>query len=84
MREIQVTVKYRQGLHARPAVKFIKMATGIVSDITIIKNGDEYEAKGIVSLLSACITHGQTITIRVNGKDEDKAIAAIADFFEKS
>jgi phosphotransferase system HPr (HPr) family protein len=84
MKEVQVTVKYKQGLHARPAVKFIKLVNGVDSNITLVKNGIEYAAKGIVSLLSACITYGQTITVRAEGEDEDQAIAAVTEFFKKS
>lgn len=83
MKNETVTVNFKEGLHARPAVKFIKLASSFKSNIQIYKGNDLYSAKSIVSILSACITCGQSITICVEGEDEDEAIAALTKYFEE-
>lgn len=84
MKSVTVTVKFKEGLHARPAVKFIKLISPMKSRIMIIKGDEEYEAKSIVSLLSACISSQQTIEIRAEGEDEDEVIKAVSDYFQGS
>ncbi len=81
MKEITITVPFQEGLHARPAVRFIRMVGPLKSDIIILKDGNQYAAKSIVSLLSAGITYGQQIVIQATGEDEDESIAMIKTFF---
>ena len=82
MREVTVTVNFKDGLHARPAVKFVKLVAPSKSGVTLIKDGEEYDTKSISSLLSACVTYGQSITIRAEGEDEDATLDRIIQYFE--
>ena len=81
MREANITITFKEGLHARPAVKFIKLLTPLKSKVTVLKDGEEFDAKSISSLLSACITYGQSILIRVEGEDEDATLEQIVQYF---
>lgn len=67
------------GLHARPASNFVKLAARFHSSVEIVKNGKSYNAKSIVSILSACVKYSETIEIRVNGEDEQEALTAVVD-----
>lgn len=67
------------GLHARPASNFVKIAARFRSSVEIVKNGKAYNAKSMISILSACVKYGETIEIRANGEDEKEALAVIAD-----
>ncbi|KGG79493.1 phosphocarrier protein HPr, partial [Caloranaerobacter azorensis H53214] len=51
MQKVQVELKNETGLHARPASIFVKEASKYASDIKIIKNGREYNAKSIMGIL---------------------------------
>ena len=44
-----------------------------------MKNGKSYNAKSIISILSACVKYSETFEIRVNGEDEQEALTAIVD-----
>lgn len=67
------------GLHARPASNFVKLTARFNSSVEIVKNGKSYNAKSIISILSACVKYSETIEIRVNGEDEQEALTAIVD-----
>lgn len=62
------------GLHARPAAEFCKTATKFKSKITLIKDGEEFEAKSILMVLSAGAAQGDEVTIVIDGEDEQQAL----------
>lgn len=78
MAEREVVVVPEAGLHARPAAKFVKTAKGYSSDIVVIKDGAEVNAKSSLRLMTLGAKHGDKITIRANGEDEDAAVDALA------
>lgn len=65
------------GLHARPAAEFCKAATGFESKITITKDGEDFEAKSILMVLSAAIAEGDEVTVTAEGDDEAEAVKAL-------
>ena len=78
MAEREVVVVPEAGLHARPAAKFVKTAKGYSSDLVVIKDGAEVNAKSSLRLMTLGAKHGDTITIRANGEDEEAAVEALA------
>jgi phosphocarrier protein HPr len=76
--EREVVVVPEAGLHARPAAKFVKTAKGYSSDIVVIKDGAEVNAKSSLRLMTLGAKHGDKITIRANGEDEEAAVEALA------
>lgn len=81
MKQIEVTVPFKEGLHARPAVKLIKLVGTLASSVTIEKAGEEYNAGSITSVLAAGIMCGDAIRLRIDGPDEDQAAEALAAYF---
>lgn len=81
MKEIIVTVKFKEGLHARPAVKLIKLVNKMSSQITLSKGGAFVPANSITAVLGACILCGDEITLRAEGPQEDEDITALGEFF---
>ncbi len=77
MRELTATIKTETGLHARPAAALVNSVAKFESQVTIIKEGQEANLKSILSLLSLGVEQHDTITIKIEGKDEDQVIAAI-------
>ena len=70
-------IKNEEGLHARPASDFCKEAGKYKSKITLIKDGEEYEAKSILMVLCAGAVKGDTIEIKAEGDDETEAVDAL-------
>ena len=78
MKEKEVTIVPEEGLHARPAAEFVKAAKGYNSDIKVLKDGKEANAKSSLSLMSLGAGQGDKLTIRAEGEDEEAAAEALA------
>lgn len=79
MIETKFTLQNATGFHARPASVFVKAATGYDSDVVIVKDGDEFNAKSIMGLLSMGASQGTEIVLKVNGSDEAEASEALLE-----
>ena len=79
MVEKEVTIVPEEGLHARPAAEFVKEAKNYNSDIKVIKDGKEANAKSSLSLMGLGAAQGDELTIRAEGEDEEAAAEALAD-----
>lgn len=77
MIKVELVIKNETGLHARPASLFIKEVSQYMSDITVIKEGQSYNGKSIMSVLSMGITQGEHVMVVAEGEDEKEAIEAI-------
>lgn len=77
MTKLSVKLKNDTGLHARPASLLIKCVQSFSSDIKIINNGNEYNAKSMMSILSMGATKGESLDFEINGQDEKDAKEAI-------
>ncbi|MEW8973690.1 MAG: HPr family phosphocarrier protein [Tissierellaceae bacterium] len=75
----EVVLKNETGLHARPASLFVKEASKYVSDIKIIKDEKEYNAKSIMGILSMGAAKGDLLTIQAEGEDEELAVKTLID-----
>ncbi len=82
MQSIQVTVPFKEGLHARPATELVKICMGIKSDIALIKEDTHVNPKSILGIMSLGATHGTALTVQVEGADEVESIAKLKAFFE--
>lgn len=79
MVQVKYTIKNEEGLHARPASDFCKTANMFKSNITILKDGQEYEAKSILMVLCVGAVQGDTIEIKAVGEDEEEAVKALIE-----
>jgi len=82
MKEIELQITNRLGLHARAAAKLVHTASEFESDIFLSLNDEEVNAKSILGLLTLAATKGTAIRLRVDGNDEDRASLAILALFE--
>jgi len=78
MKEIQVEIINKLGLHARPAAEIVKTAARFASDITLIREDLEVNGKSIMGVMMLAAEFGSTITLRADGPDEDQALDALA------
>lgn len=79
MQEITLTISHEVGLHARPAALFVKTAYGFKSQIMVEKDGQEVNAKSILSVLTLGAGQGAVVTVRAEGEDEVEAIKALRE-----
>lgn len=81
MKTFNYTIKDEIGLHARPAGLLTKTAKEFSSEITVEKNGRSVSASKLMMLMSLGVKHGDTVTVTVNGADEEEAAKAMEKFF---
>ncbi len=77
MKQLEVVLKNKTGLHARPASQFVQEASKYKSDIKLIREKNEYNAKSIVSILSMGAGKGIRFIIQAEGEDEAEAVEAL-------
>lgn len=82
MIEKTLTIKNKLGLHARAAVKLMNLANRFNSNVKITKDGNEVDAKSILGILTLAAVKGSKITLKVSGKDEQKALDALLELIE--
>lgn len=78
-REIEIINKL--GLHARASSKLVQLANGFKSDIMIVRNGRQANAKSIMSLMMLAAAKGAKITVTSNGDDETEALEKVCELF---
>ncbi len=73
-----VVITNPQGLHARPADMFVKLAVQFQSKIEVIKDGERIDGKSILSILTLAATEGTQLRLEATGPDAHAALEALA------
>ncbi|SHK00706.1 phosphocarrier protein [Anaerobranca californiensis DSM 14826] len=84
MLERKITVTNKTGLHARPAALLVQTASKFSSDITLVKEGSEVNAKSIMGIMALGAGPGTELTIKVSGADEEEALNALLELFNSN
>jgi len=75
---VDIIIKNKTGLHARPAALFVQIANKFESDITIIKGDQEVNGKSIMGILMLAAEKGAKIVVVAEGPDSEKAIEELS------
>lgn len=78
----ETTVKNPTGIHARPAGQLVQLCKTKPEKITILFNDRKIDPKSIFSVLTACMKCGSTITVQVEGENEQSVCDEIITFVE--
>ena len=79
-KDLQVLNKL--GLHARAAAKLVFIANKFVSDITLVKDDKQADARSIMKILMLSASRDSIINIIIKGNDEIKAMNSIEKLFQ--
>jgi len=71
------------GLHARAAAKLSHLANMFNANIYLIYNEDKVNAKSLLGILTLAASVGNEIVLQASGDDEQQAITAISDLFNR-
>ena len=82
MKSFSYTVKDELGIHARPAGMLVKEVKNFKSKVTLEKDGKVIDAARLMAVMSMGVKKDQTVTITVEGTDEDAAYDSLKSFFE--
>ena len=85
MRQHEVEIVNKLGLHARASAKLTQVAAKYQCDVSLSRNGRKVNAKSIMGVMMLAAGKGSRITLETDGPDEGEAmdalIALIADYF---
>jgi phosphotransferase system HPr (HPr) family protein len=78
MPERRLVVIDPAGLHARPAARFVQVASRFTSSVTIALGDRRADAKSLIAVLGLTIRPGSEIVLITDGPDADAALDALA------
>ena len=85
MKKFVYTIQDEIGIHARPAGLLVKAAKELDSTITLEHAaGKSAVATKLMAVMGLCIKHGDTVTVTVEGGDEEANAAAMEKFFAEN
>lgn len=87
MQKIELAVRAKVGLHARPAAVFVQTAARFKSNVmvsNVTTQRGPSNAKSILSVLNLAVLQDQVIEVTADGEDEAEAIAALREQIESN
>jgi phosphocarrier protein HPr len=80
--QIEVEIKNPQGLHMRPAMQFVDVASRYSSEISVSNGETDVDAKSIMQMTMLAATCGTFLTIRAEGDDASGAVDDLRELVE--
>lgn len=84
MKQFSYKITDVHGVHARPAGLLVKQTGKYKSEIYVVKNGIEVNARKLIALMGLCIKLGEEVIIKIQGEDEDIAEMEMKEFFKNN
>jgi phosphocarrier protein HPr len=78
----KIKIKNPQGLHARPASVFVKIANRFESEVTVRKGKEAVNGKSIMGLMTLAANQGSVLELEVSGADAEKAMEELEKFLD--
>ena len=85
--ELRLEITNRLGLHARPAARFVRTASGFEADVTVsnITTGQgPASARSLNALATLGVRRGHEVLVRASGPDAEEALAALQELAERN
>jgi phosphocarrier protein HPr len=84
MKEREVVIGHRLGLHARAAARLVQLSSQYRSSIVLFRSDSaspvEADARSILSILLLSAGFGSKLSVRAEGIDEDQAVETICEY----
>lgn len=77
-----VTIKSKNGLHARPASLIVNAATKYAGEVFIIKDASKINAKSIMNIMAMALMQGDTISIEATGDNPEAIEGELKEIIE--
>ncbi len=75
----QVEITNALGLHARPADKFVRIASRYQADIRVVVDGEARNGKSILDLMTLAAECGTYLELEASGPDAEAAVEALVE-----
>ena len=80
--EVEIEIRNSDGLHMRPAMQFVDLASQFSSDIQVSNDETSVDAKSIMQMTMLAATCGTKLKIKAQGDDAEKAVEALRSLVE--
>jgi len=80
--ELEVEIKNADGLHMRPAMQFVDIASKFQALITVSKAETSVDGKSIMQMSMLAATYGTRLKIKAEGVDAAEAVEALRELVE--
>ena len=81
MPERRVTVAIAEGLHARPAALFVKLASEQPASVTVHKDGeDPVDANSILGVMTLGAAAGDEVVLTAEGEGAEASLDALEEY----
>jgi len=77
-----IVIRNSQGLHARPADMFARLARQFQSRIELVREEQRVEASSIMDLLTLGAAQGTELILEAEGPDAEEAVEALTKLVE--
>lgn len=81
--EAEVEIKNADGLHMRPAMQFVDVASRFDCDVTVSNNDTTADGKSIMQMSMLAATCGTKLKIVAEGSDAQQAVNALRVLVEE-
>ena len=81
--ELEVRIRNRLGMHARPAAQFVRCAARFGCEVYVSRDGIEINGKSIMGVMMLAAEQGAVIRIRAEGEDAARAVRELAQLVEQ-
>lgn len=71
---LDVTIRLPNGLHSRPSARLAQAARQFDSNILLINQETEVDAKSMLDVLSLCLKRNDRVRVLAKGADAEKAL----------
>ncbi len=82
MKSIDIHIRHKGGLHARPAGQLVSLTGKYDSKVELEYKGKSAAANSILKVLALAVPEGSTFTAKADGPDADSVLDAIRTFIE--
>ena len=72
-----ITIGISNGLEARPIAMLVQVASQYSSNISLESEAKKVNAKSIMGMMSLGLDAGESVTVSVEGEDEEEAMKSI-------
>jgi phosphocarrier protein HPr len=76
-------VRNMRGLHTRPSTELVKCASGFKSEVKLVYQKQQVNAKSLLGILMLAAAKGAKIRIEAVGIDAEQAVRSLEELAEK-
>jgi phosphocarrier protein HPr len=73
-----------RGLHTRPSTEIVRCAANFKSQVRLVYQKNQVNAKSILGVLMLAATKGSKITVEAVGEDAEEAVSSLIDLADNN